>query len=44
MRAGSMEFPRRFKQLKEFGDGWMFCLTGDDTNHFEQAEKVMRAA
>src|SRR5213592_4353236 len=33
MRAGPMEFPRRFEQLKELGNDGMFCLTGDDTDH-----------
>jgi hypothetical protein len=43
MRAGPMEFPRCFKQLKELDDGGMFSLTGNDTNHFEQAETVVGA-
>jgi hypothetical protein len=33
MRAGPMEFPRRFEQLKELGNDGMFCLTGDDPDH-----------
>jgi hypothetical protein len=33
MRARAMEFPRSFKQLKELGDGGMFGLTGNDTDH-----------
>jgi hypothetical protein len=35
MRARSMEFPRRLKELKELGNDTMFSLIGDNTNHFE---------
>jgi hypothetical protein len=28
-----MEFPRSFKQLKEFGDGRKFDLIGNDADH-----------
>lgn len=34
MRTRAMEFPRSFKQLKEFRNNQMFNLVGDNTDHF----------
>ena len=40
MRARSMEFPRRLKQLKELDNDTMFSLIGNDTNHLSDRRGV----
>ena len=40
MRARSMEFPRRLKELKELGNDTMFGLIGNDTNHLSDGREV----
>ena len=35
MRVRAMEFPGRLKQLKELGDGGMFGLIGNNSDHFQ---------
>jgi hypothetical protein len=40
MRARSMEFPRRLKELKELDNDTMFSLIGNDTNHLSDRRGV----
>ncbi len=40
MRARSMEFPRRLKELKELDNDTTFSLIGNDTNHLSDRRGV----
>ena len=44
MRARSMEFPGRLKELKELDNDTMFSLIGNDTNHLRDRRGVRGSA
>jgi hypothetical protein len=41
MHTGTMEFPRGLKQLKEFDNGGMIGLTGNNTNHCNERRRAI---